>query len=54
MPFAMFFDDDSGCAFHAGNPQLPSHGCIHLQIDDARRLFEWAGKDSVALTIQPD
>jgi len=52
MPFAMFFDDGSGCAFHGGNPDLESHGCIHLALDDARHLFEWAGHDKVALTIQ--
>lgn len=54
MPFALFFDNECGCAFHGGNPATPSHGCIHLAIDDARRLFDWAGKDQVALSIQRD
>src|SRR4051794_26679493 len=30
MPFALFFAGDSGCAFHAGDPDTESHGCIHL------------------------
>ena len=49
MPFAMFFQ--GGCAFHAGDPDLESHGCIHLPIADAEWLFDWAGKDHVGLQI---
>ena len=51
MPFALFFADGSGCAFHAGDPNLESHGCIHLASGDAEWLFNWAGKDPVALDI---
>ena len=51
MPFALFFNDGSGCAFHAGDPNLESHGCIHLDVADAEWLFNWAGKYDVGLQI---
>ena len=47
MPYALFFR--GGCAFHAGDPDLESHGCIHLKMADAEWLFDWAGKDPVVL-----
>ena len=49
MPYALFFS--GACAFHAGDPDLESHGCIHLSMKDAEWLFDWAGKDQVALQI---
>jgi hypothetical protein len=49
MPFALFFQ--GGCAFHAGDPDAESHGCIHLERDDAEWLFEWVGHDDVHLGI---
>ena len=51
MPFALFFAGGSGCAFHAGDPNLESHGCIHLKSADAEWLFNWAGKHDVDLQI---
>ncbi len=51
MPYALFFAGGSGCAFHAGDPELESHGCIHLAMNDAAWLFDWAGKDKVGLQI---
>jgi len=51
MPFALFFSGGSGCAFHAGDPNLESHGCIHLKPGDAEWLFSWVAKDPVALDI---
>jgi len=51
MPFALFFAGGSGCAFHAGDPDTESHGCIHLKMPDAEWLFNWAGKHEVALQI---
>jgi len=51
MPYALFFAGGSGCAFHAGDPDLESHGCIHLAMNDAAWLFDWAGKDMVGLQI---
>jgi hypothetical protein len=51
MPFALFFAGGSGCAFHAGDPDTESHGCIHLKMPDAEWLFNWAGKHEVGLQI---
>ena len=51
MPFALFFEQDTACAFHEGNTKVESHGCIHLQHADAEWLFDWAGHFPVALTI---
>jgi hypothetical protein len=51
MPYALFFAGGSGCAFHAGDPELESHGCIHLSQNDAEWLFNWAAKDHVGLDI---
>lgn len=49
MPFALFFEQDPTCAFHEGNVEVASHGCVHLGHDDAKWLFEWAAKDPVSL-----
>jgi lipoprotein-anchoring transpeptidase ErfK/SrfK len=49
MPDALFFA--GGCAFHAGDPDLESHGCIHLAAADAAWLYTWAGSDHVGLQI---
>ncbi len=35
----------------AGDPNLDSHGCIHLNSADAEWLFNWPGKDDVGLQI---
>jgi lipoprotein-anchoring transpeptidase ErfK/SrfK len=51
MPYALFFDHGSGCAFHAGDPHVESHGCIHLEKPDAEWLFDWAGKYEIGLQI---
>jgi lipoprotein-anchoring transpeptidase ErfK/SrfK len=29
--------------FHEGKTSVPSHGCIHLEQDDAKWLWDWAG-----------
>lgn len=34
MPYSTYFTHD-GVAFHAGDPDVWSHGCIHLRYDDA-------------------
>jgi hypothetical protein len=39
MPFSVFFAD-GGIAFHQGNPQNPSAGCVHLAHDDAVAWFD--------------
>jgi len=50
MPFAMFFE--GACAFHAGDPDAESHGCIHLASVDAEWLFNWVGKNEVHVRVQ--
>lgn len=38
MPYSIFFDDE-GRAFHSGDTAGTSHGCIHLEVEDARAVF---------------
>lgn len=38
MPYSVFFAP-GGIAFHQGNPQNPSAGCVHLAKDDAEAWF---------------
>ncbi|MBL6938321.1 MAG: L,D-transpeptidase [Alphaproteobacteria bacterium] len=52
MRFALFFEQDPTCAFHEGDPNTPSHGCVHLLSADAEWLFDWAGHDPVALHMK--
>ena len=40
MPWSVFFAD-GGIAFHQGNPDTPSAGCVKLDADDARAFFEY-------------
>jgi len=51
MPFALFFEQDSACAFHQGDVAKESHGCIHLSETDAHWLFDWAAHFPVKLDI---
>ncbi|MGV0342353.1 L,D-transpeptidase [Corynebacterium mastitidis] len=39
MPYAVYFTNN-GIAFHQGNTSLLSHGCIHLNHDDAVEYFD--------------
>ena len=39
MPYSVYFTND-GEAFHEGSVNLLSHGCIHLNHDDAVKYFE--------------
>jgi hypothetical protein len=43
MDFAQFYQ--GGQALHQGDPKVQSHGCIHIAPPDAKRLFDWVGKD---------
>jgi Putative peptidoglycan binding domain/L,D-transpeptidase catalytic domain len=54
MPYSLFFGDGSGCAFHQGDTCSTSHGCIHLNMDDASWLYYWAGSESVGLLVKGD
>jgi hypothetical protein len=40
MPYSVFFED-GGIAFHAGNPENASGGCIHLDLEDAKAWFAY-------------
>jgi hypothetical protein len=40
MPWSVFFAD-GGIAFHQGNPDTPSAGCVKLSADDARAFFDF-------------
>ncbi|SFZ98688.1 hypothetical protein MNB_SV-5-351 [hydrothermal vent metagenome] len=35
-----------GHAIHLGNPNAPSHGCIHVGRKGAQTLFDWANTDT--------
>ncbi|MFC6317144.1 L,D-transpeptidase [Corynebacterium gerontici] len=39
MPNAVYFTDN-GIAFHEGDPNIASHGCIHLRHDDSVKYFD--------------
>ncbi len=43
MDYSLFFTN-WGHALHKGNINSTSHGCIHVEENDIRRLFSWAGK----------
>ncbi|MDN5858535.1 MAG: L,D-transpeptidase [Pseudonocardia sp.] len=40
MPYSVFFED-GGIAFHAGDPDNSSGGCIHLDLEDAKAWFAY-------------
>ena len=42
MDYSLFFTN-WGHALHKGSIDNTSHGCIHVQENDIRRLFAWAG-----------
>ena len=37
---------NSGIALHKGNVDYYSHGCIHIQPNKSRKLFNWADKST--------
>ncbi len=39
MPWSVFFAD-GGIAFHSGDPEIPSAGCIHVPPADAKAWFD--------------
>jgi lipoprotein-anchoring transpeptidase ErfK/SrfK len=40
MPYSVFFDN-GGIAFHEGDPENPSGGCVHLSAEDAKAWFAY-------------
>ncbi|MEJ2871480.1 L,D-transpeptidase [Actinomycetospora sp. OC33-EN08] len=39
MPYSVFFND-GGIAFHAGDPARSSAGCVRMETDDAKAMFD--------------
>jgi lipoprotein-anchoring transpeptidase ErfK/SrfK len=50
MAFAMFYHE--GEAIHQGNPNVQSHGCIHVGAPHAEELFEWAGETDIWVIVE--
>lgn len=51
MPYSLFFEHHPSCAFHSGDVNTASHGCVHLKLEDAQWLYTWAGHDAVGLSF---
>jgi hypothetical protein len=49
MDFALFYNE--GQALHQGNPNVQSHGCIHVPAPFAEQLFDWAGTTNIRVNI---
>ena len=49
MDFALFYNE--GQALHQGNPNVQSHGCIHVPAPFAEQLFDWAGTTNIRVQI---
>ncbi len=51
MPYATFFK--GGAAFHQGDTNVHSHGCIHLSKDDAKFIFENSEVHKTKVHVKP-
>jgi Putative peptidoglycan binding domain/L,D-transpeptidase catalytic domain len=49
MDFALFYNE--GQALHQGNPNVQSHGCIHVPAPSAEQLFDWAGTTNIRVNV---
>jgi hypothetical protein len=49
MDFSLFYH--GGEAIHQGDPNTPSHGCIHVAPPFAEQLFEWAGSTDIWVIV---
>jgi hypothetical protein len=49
MDFALFYHE--GEALHQGNPDVESHGCIHVPAPYAEQLFDWAGSTDIWVIV---
>jgi len=49
MDFALFYHE--GEALHQGNPEVQSHGCIHVPVPHAEQLFDWAGSTDIWVIV---
>ena len=39
--------------FHVGDPEVASHGCVHLVESDAKFLFDWAKEQKTHVWVLP-
>jgi hypothetical protein len=49
MDFSLFYH--GGEAIHQGNPNVQSHGCIHVPAPFAEQLFDWAGTTDIRVNV---
>jgi lipoprotein-anchoring transpeptidase ErfK/SrfK len=49
MDFSLFYHE--GEALHQGNPDVQSHGCIHVPAPHAEELFDWAGNTDIWVIV---
>jgi hypothetical protein len=49
MDFSLFYHGAE--AIHQGNPDVESHGCIHVGAPFAEQLFEWAGATDIWVIV---
>jgi hypothetical protein len=49
MPFSLFFN--GGQAIHGGDPNAPSHGCVHVAVPEAERVFKWVADHAVRVVV---
>jgi Putative peptidoglycan binding domain/L,D-transpeptidase catalytic domain len=50
MAFSLFYN--GGEAIHQGDPNTPSHGCIHVGKPFAEQLFNWAGATNIWVIVE--
>jgi len=49
MDFSLFYNE--GEAIHQGDPNVQSHGCIHVPAPFAEQLFDWAGTTDIRVNV---
>jgi lipoprotein-anchoring transpeptidase ErfK/SrfK len=49
MDFSLFYH--GGEAIHQGDPNVKSHGCIHVPAPFAEQLFDWAGNTDIWVVV---
>jgi hypothetical protein len=49
MDYSLFYH--GGEALHQGNPNVQSHGCIHVPAPYAEQLFDWAGSTDILVIV---
>ncbi len=50
MAFSLFYH--GGEAIHQGDPNVESHGCIHVGAPHAQELFNWAGQTNIWVIVE--